>query len=67
MCRLPIAYGIPGALGDGFELDHFYSVPSHPHLVDDWSNFRPSHSRCNRARGDGAPRAGRCRLSRKWF
>lgn len=37
---------------DAFELDHFYPVSTHPELYLDLGNFRPSHSSCNRSRGD---------------
>ncbi|KZE94617.1 hypothetical protein AVP42_00901 [Agromyces sp. NDB4Y10] len=67
ICGLPIAYDVPGAIGDGFALDHYHPVSQRPDLVDDWANFRASHSRCNRARGAGAPQAGLGTLSRKWL
>lgn len=33
-----------------FETDHRHPRITHPHLMFDWSNLRPSHRRCNRAR-----------------
>lgn len=47
---MPIRYDIEGTL-DSFELDHYQPVSTHPHLVYDPTNARPSHKKCNRARG----------------
>ncbi len=33
-----------------FETDHYHPRVTHPHLMFVWSNLRPSHRRCNRAR-----------------
>lgn len=37
-----------------FETDHYHPRKTHPHLMFQWSNLRPSHRRCNRARQDKA-------------
>lgn len=50
-----------------FELDHYYSVSTHPDLQHDTANFRASHAGCNRARGNStvtSTLAGT--LSRNW-
>lgn len=53
----PIRYDVEG-LPDSFELDHYQPVSTHPHLVYDPSNFRPSCKRCNRSRGATPPVQG---------
>lgn len=65
LCGLPIAYGMPGN-HDSFELDHYFVVSRHPQFVDDPANFRASHSRCNRVRGDGNGPVSLGSLSRAW-
>lgn len=50
LCGQPIDYG-PNS-PDPFELDHFYPRSLRPELAMDPGNFRPSHSRCNKARGN---------------
>lgn len=49
LCLTPIDY----ELRTGpwcFETDHYHPRATHPHLMFVWSNLRPSHRRCNRAR-----------------
>jgi HNH endonuclease len=65
MCGQPIAYGIPDQ-DDSFQLDHYFTVSAHPELQEDPANFRASHARCNRQRGDGAPAPTLGSLSRSW-
>jgi 5-methylcytosine-specific restriction endonuclease McrA len=50
LCTEPINY----ELRTGpwcFEADHAKPRKLFPHLMFEWSNLRPSHRRCNRARG----------------
>ncbi|OOB90771.1 hypothetical protein B0T42_10020 [Rathayibacter sp. VKM Ac-2630] len=59
MCGLEIDYSIPPELSwkdPAFQLDHFFPVSKYPELQEDPGNFRASHARCNRDRGDGPPR-----------
>lgn len=49
LCKTAIDY----QLSSGpwcFETDHYHPRKTHPHLMFEWSNLRPSHRRCNRAR-----------------
>lgn len=55
LCLQPIDYTAPAGHPDAFELDHYYTVSTHPELVDDPGNFRAGHGSCNRARGDKDP------------
>jgi 5-methylcytosine-specific restriction endonuclease McrA len=51
LCTEPIDY----QLRTGpwcFETDHAKPRKTFPHLMFEWSNLRPSHRRCNRARQD---------------
>ena len=38
-----------------WEPDHYYPVSTHPHLQFDRANLKPSHQKCNRARGNTSP------------
>jgi hypothetical protein len=49
-----------------FQLDHYHPASKRPDLYDDPSNWKPSHSGCNRARGAEAPTAGLRPPSRDW-
>lgn len=53
LCGQPIDYTLPREHPDAFQLDHFHPVKTHPELVDDIANFRPSHGSCNASRGAG--------------
>ena len=55
ICGQPINYDARPQTPDAFEPDHYYPVSTHPHLAEDPANLRPSHSRCNRTRGNAAP------------
>lgn len=52
LCSQPIDYTLPKDHPDAFENDHFYPFSTHPELVDDPANFRPSHKSCNSSRGN---------------
>lgn len=67
LCNLPIDYAAGQYEEDAFELDHFYPVSTHPEMVEDPENARPSHRRCNQVRGNGAPRPGLGATSVDWF
>ncbi|UOE45487.1 hypothetical protein [Agromyces larvae] len=67
MDGMPIDYTVPdGTTDDSFENDHYYPVSTHPELREDPANFRPSHSLCNRQRGNGSPLPPLGLLSRAW-
>lgn len=51
----PIDYALPHEHPEAFNLDHAISVAQRPDLAEDPANFRPSHRRCNEARGAGTP------------
>ena len=52
ICHQPINWNAPPQHPEAFEPDHYYPRKTHPHLAYDPGNLRPSHSRCNRTRGD---------------
>jgi len=56
LCRQPIDYTLPAQHPDAFEADHLQPVALRPDLAYTYSNLRPSHSRCNRARQADAVR-----------
>lgn len=67
LCGMPIDYGAaPNTTDDSFNLDHYYPVSKRPDLQDDPAGFRPSHTSCNRLRGNSDPRKPLGRLSRVW-
>lgn len=47
----PIDYNAPPQTAAAFELDHAQPLATHPELAYEPSNFRASHSVCNRTRG----------------
>lgn len=51
-CGAPIDYHAGAYQPLAFEADHAQPVSSHPRLAYEWSNLRPSHSRCNLAARD---------------
>ncbi|QPE04115.1 HNH endonuclease [Microbacterium schleiferi] len=51
ICGQPIDYSLPFGDKEALELDHVKPRKTHPHLLLVPSNCRPSHSRCNRAKG----------------
>lgn len=66
LCGQAIDYTLPFGEPDAFELDHVKPRKTHPHLTLDRNNCRPSHSRCNRARGAGAPGPGLGEATEDW-
>jgi 5-methylcytosine-specific restriction endonuclease McrA len=55
ICGGAIDYSLPiSSCGDAWEADHYLPVDEHPELEYDLGNIRPSHARCNRARGKRA-------------
>lgn len=66
ICDQPIDYSLKHGDPWAFELDHALPVETHPELALDPSNFKPSHSRCNKRRAlaegpsgdDGVPDTG---------
>ena len=54
ICGQPIDYTLPPSSGpNAWEPDHIVPVHKDPSLELDLANIAPSHTRCNRARGDG--------------
>lgn len=67
ICGQPIDYGLkPSSTPDAWEPDHRFTVKSHPELAELPENILPSHSRCNRARGDKASINNLGNQSRNW-
>jgi 5-methylcytosine-specific restriction endonuclease McrA len=54
LCGKKIQYKAKAETPLAFELDHARPLSSHPELAHEPSNFRASHSQCNRSRGDKA-------------
>ncbi|WP_158170965.1 HNH endonuclease [Rhodococcus sp. JT-3] len=54
LCGQQIDYDAPANAAESYEADHFHSVSTHPQLANDPENLRPSHSGCNRSRGNKA-------------
>jgi putative drug exporter of the RND superfamily len=50
-CGQAIDYDAPPQAPTAFEADHYHPVATHPWLAYAYTNLRPSHSKCNRARG----------------
>ena len=61
ICGKPINYAAPAGDPDAWEPDHYLTVADHPEFANDITNIRPSHSVCNRRRGQ-ADRAAKKRL-----
>lgn len=56
ICGERIDYdALPGSTEQSHELDHAIPVSERPDLQEDPSNFRHSHSICNRRRSNKAP------------
>lgn len=65
LCSEPIDYTLTFTHPESFSLDHRYPRSTHPHLTEDVGNFMPSHSVCNKSRGNREPtRVGK--TSRPW-
>ncbi|MFF2344234.1 HNH endonuclease [Pseudarthrobacter sp. NPDC058119] len=58
LCQQPIDYSLKSDDPDSLSVDHVKPRSTHPHLVDDPENMRPAHLRCNKQRGNRAPRPG---------
>jgi hypothetical protein len=68
LCGMPIDYSAPkNTSDDSFNLDHLYPVSKHPELQFDPAGFKPSHTSCNRLRGNQDPPAPIGTLSRQWI
>ena len=53
ICGQPIRYDLkPSTDPESWEPDHVLPVSKYPELELDLANIKPSHMRCNRARGD---------------
>lgn len=68
LCGMPIDYAATkNTTDDSFNLDHLYPVSKHPELQFDPAGFRPSHTSCNRLRGNQDPPTPIGTLSRQWI
>lgn len=68
LCGMPIDYAAPkNTTDDSFNLDHMFPVSKHPELQFDPAGFKPSHTSCNRLRGNQDPPAPIGTLSRQWI
>ena len=68
LCGMPIDYTVePNTTDDSFNLDHYYPVSKRPDLQYDPAGFRPSHTSCNRLRGNKDPELPLGTLSRQWI
>lgn len=68
LCGMPIDYAATkNTTDDSFNLDHLYPVSKHPELQFDPAGFKPSHTSCNRLRGNSDPPAPIGTLSRQWI
>ena len=52
---------------ESYNLDHLYPVSKHQELQFDPAGFRPSHTSCNRLRGNQDPPTPIGTLSRQWI
>ncbi|KAA9133742.1 HNH endonuclease [Microbacterium caowuchunii] len=66
LCGQAIDYDAPFNDPNSCEPDHVKPRKTHPHLALDRNNIRPSHCRCNRSRGAGAPAPGLGEPSEEW-
>ncbi|WP_072500613.1 HNH endonuclease [Olsenella phocaeensis] len=66
--RIDYSLGLSSRTGtpDAYEPDHYLDVSRHPELEYELSNIRPSHCRCNRARGKRASTKPLGIASREW-
>lgn len=68
LCGQPIDYLAPPLSPDSWEPDHILPCDKHPDRMYDIANLAPSHSSCNRSRGDAEIEHGEPlgRPSRSW-
>lgn len=69
LCGQSIDYKAPAQHPRAFELDHAQPVSTHPELAYEPTNFRASHSQCNRSRGDthiAVGARGSCWVAADW-
>lgn len=67
LCGMPIDYNAPqNTSDDSFNLDHLYPVSRYPDKQEDPAGFRPSHTSCNRLRGNQDPPTPIGINSRQW-
>lgn len=52
ICHQPIDYCAPPQTPSAWEPDHIKPVDKFPELAEDPANIAPSHSSCNRSRGN---------------
>lgn len=68
LCGMPIDYAAEKNTSDeSYNLDHLYPVSKHQELQFDPAGFRPSHTSCNRLRGNQDPPTPIGTLSRQWI
>ena len=68
LCGMPIDYAAEKNTSDeSYNLDHLYPVSKHQELQFDPVGFRPSHTSCNRLRGNQDPPTPIGTLSRQWI
>lgn len=62
----PIDYDAPPDDPNAFSVDHAKPWSLYPALREDPTNLRAAHLRCNKSRGNRAPRPGLGLRSREW-
>ena len=68
ICGKRIDYtAAPSSTDMSHELDHYYPFSIYPELHDDPANFRHSHRKCNRERGNGQPKANLGDVIADWW
>jgi 5-methylcytosine-specific restriction endonuclease McrA len=68
LCGMPIDYEAgQNTSDDSYNLDHLYPVSKRPDLQHDPAGFRPSHTSCNRLRGNKDPAQPLGMLTRQWI
>lgn len=66
LCGQAIDYSAPANDPEALDVDHVKPRSTHPHLALDRNNCRPSHVRCNRSRGNRAPRPSLGTVTEPW-
>lgn len=67
ICGQPIDYSVKRSSTDNaWEGDHYHPRSTHPLLVNEPSNIRPAHRKCNRARQAKAGKTDLGSTSRRW-